>query len=322
MKIFKYILAVLFFGVCACEKTVTTIDLEKKEAKLVLHGFISNEGDIITNLTVSKSSLTYDNIIYIKKGFIDIYDGETLVHSLEHDTSGFFFSKENSLDTSKEYVIKASAPNYPDVNCKFVIPSKVEISSIDTTVRIYTETWEWGESEERKDYTFHVKFDDDPQEENFYIIRSYRNYLMYKYDEVTYEPIDSFFDKQYIYMQSDDISAELGIHDNWIETKYEEGVYGSRGICFSDDFFSGKTKTFSFDVSSYEFYMGENDEAALYVELLTISKDYYTFLKSYALYEDSEYDPLAQKVNVYNNVEGGFGIIGTYSQTLDSIIIR
>lgn len=304
----------------SCEKTIKSIELDKKDPKLVLHGFIGTDSAIVTSLSVSRSSLDADYILTVDNGFVDIFEGDELVVSFEHDYNGFYVAQENNLQPSKQYTIRANSSNYPEVECTFTIPKKIEIVSLDTTVRTYTETWDGGEAEINV-YSFSVKLNDPEKEENFYIIRIYRNVLLYAYDSETGEPIDSFYNKQYVYSYSDDISAEFGLHDTWIEEKYENEVYGSRGICFTDAFISGKTGTFSFDLSHYELYNGSSEPVTYYIALESITKDYYTFLKSYSLYDDTEYDPFAQKVNVFNNVEGGFGIIGAYSQTIDSVSI-
>ena len=52
----------------------------------------------------------------------------------------------------------------------------------------------------------------------------------------------------------------------------------------------------------------------MFVYLISASEDYFRYKRTYSLQEESSGDPFAQPVNVYNNIENGFGIVAGYSE--------
>jgi len=55
--------------------------------------------------------------------------------------------------------------------------------------------------------------------------------------------------------------------------------------------------------------------------LSSVSEDYYKYNVTLAKYEQTQGDPFAQPVQVYSNIENGFGIFGGYSSFSDTLII-
>ena len=55
------------------------------------------------------------------------------------------------------------------------------------------------------------------------------------------------------------------------------------------------------------------------VKLLHINKDYYNYIRSLNTYENAADNPFAEPVNLYTNVNNGYGLFTTYARAVDSI---
>ena len=51
----------------------------------------------------------------------------------------------------------------------------------------------------------------------------------------------------------------------------------------------------------------------MYLQVLYISEAYYQYLKTARLHDDTLANPFAEPLNVYGNVENGYGIFAGYS---------
>ena len=93
---------------------------------------------------------------------------------------------------------------------------------------------------------------------------------------------------------------------------------------FDDELLKGGEYTFVVDSpkpvvqeTQYEmhelFPNGEWIEPQVMVELQAISPEYYRYLKSVELYRVSESDAFTEPVQIYSNVQNGWGIFGSLS---------
>jgi hypothetical protein len=86
-------------------------------------------------------------------------------------------------------------------------------------------------------------------------------------------------------------------------------------VLVKDDSFNGKK--FSWRLGSHLQFPG----AKLILQLESITKDKYLFLKSIHLYEEAEDNPFAEPVLIHSNIEGGFGIFSAESRTYFTLTI-
>lgn len=92
---------------------------------------------------------------------------------------------------------------------------------------------------------------------------------------------------------------------------------------FSDDLIDGKTHTFTFtdEYSSTRYFDDEYNSAnneiekSMTIQLQSISKSYYLYLKSLSALENSD-SFLSEQVQIYTNVENGYGLLG--AKTINS----
>jgi hypothetical protein len=91
---------------------------------------------------------------------------------------------------------------------------------------------------------------------------------------------------------------------------------------FSDDLFNGKQYALKFSVPyNKEVYLpGKiplSTKKELYIDLQGISREYYLYLQTRSNAKNSNF--FAEPVQVYTNITGGIGILGSYTTNLIKI---
>lgn len=86
----------------------------------------------------------------------------------------------------------------------------------------------------------------------------------------------------------------------------------SYSIVFSDARFNGRETELTFQTAGWGF----TRHGPATVTLRTLSEDGYNYLRTACLQELTSGDPFAQPVNVYNNIQNGFGIFAGYSTSV------
>jgi hypothetical protein len=84
------------------------------------------------------------------------------------------------------------------------------------------------------------------------------------------------------------------------------------GILLSDILFNGKEFEHSF--KDLNGYVGK--ETSSTVILRTISEDYYKYKTTLQQQNHLSGDPFAQPLNIYNNIENGFGVFAGYNESI------
>jgi hypothetical protein len=162
-----------------------------------------------------------------------------------------------------------------------------------------------------------VRFTDPPGQENYYRVRVRRiEGFSLKSDASSVMP-DS------VMVYSDDYTSSA-IDDPLINPSSGEDLFGDNGSnnysIFTDELIEGKTYDLSLrlysakkDTANYEFIH-------FVVELQSITKDLYLFLRSSAAHYETRNSPFSETVIVYSNIVNGLGIAG--GKTSSSITHR
>jgi uncharacterized protein DUF4249 len=167
-----------------------------------------------------------------------------------------------------EYRLTVSAPGYDAVEAVQTMPAIVPILSATYEVDGAVN------SEGDKVDELTVEFQDPPGEDNYYAIRVW---VMF----------DDGYKNEWYFENLDPLAEDF-----------------RRDLVIKDDSFEGKKYKWRF--STYQF--AEPGTAKMLVQLRSVSKDKYLFLKSVSLSEDNSDNPFAEPVIIHNNIEGGYGI--------------
>ena len=299
----------------SCEKEID-FNNKYKNPKLVLYSLLSTNDSIEIKLSRSMNIIDNANIITINDASIEIYeDGQLLPVPVTAKGKGLYtvpyIPKEG-----KKYRIVASNEGLKTIESEVVMPKKPVIREIPINVRTSEEIMN------EKTINFSLNFDDDPNEDNYYLLKF--EYIWPAEHQDYYQRFNDYY-----YYASIDFSDRVSARTS--------GFFNGRQVYFSDEYFNGKNYTFNFSTTNYGMYdifrhygyseVEEDDsvepfpgyELKLVVHFATISKDFYQFLKSYDDHSEAEDMPLSEPVMVKNNITNGLGILGAKSVTTDTL---
>jgi len=300
MKI-KKILFILLAIAClwACEKVEDIVDFPRHKSRLVVNGFFHADGR--WEFDVSKSLSVIDNapLAKINNASIQIFENDILIETLTLPLikDGFYHSDTDSKPVfGKNYSIVVSADGFESVSAADKLPTPVPIVSTD--FKIIDSSFYTSSGSNIYGYinsTVSIKFNDPVGEENFYQLEVLYPYTLYNFDSSKYQNRFISF-----HLNSDDLSIEEGLEGN---------------IIFSDLIFDGQT----YEISAEFTHYNAPPEFTYYIYFKSLSKSCFLYKKTYGLYLNKMNDPFAEPVQVYNNIENGFGIFAGYAADVDTI---
>ena len=280
---------------------IKTLELEAKDktSKLVVNSlFLSGE---IWKVHVSKSLSVLDrgNLEDVTNATVKIIeeDGNSLI--LPHFVNGIYRPTGITIGISenKKFKIEVSAPGFKTVTSENICPQKTLISSAS-----YTDSKnELGfEAIDRK---IKVSIKDRSGEENYYVLE--------------YEVYQFRIDTNSTTGQIDTTVNGGGISYLESSSPFVDGSgssFSTPFITFTDNLFDGKTQEITFSSYIYDNGIGSNHSINR-VSLYTVSKETYRYYKSMNAYIKAEDNPFAEPVQVFSNIENGFGIFAGKSKS-------
>ncbi len=325
MKTKQYIvLFILAVNIFSCREPID-IDVPDTQKKIVLNGFINPDSIITVNLSESIGILEKDDDIkFLNNALVKIYENDVFKETLQYDTNGYYRGTVYP-QIGKTYKITAENPPLDAVYAETEILPIPEISNITSEPEfdITTQTWYNQETGEPFDTTFYklssIKIDvtlkDPPNISNYYLLTFSANLAQYGYYPPDYNPVFIGYK-----MTSLDYNA---INLNWENYYFSNDLVG---YVINDNLFDGNNFTVNADIwigsGGYNGYSeGDNTLDKIYVNLLSITEDFYRYVISYSKYEDIEGNPLAEPVNIFSDIHNGFGLFTGYSTKKDSVLI-
>jgi len=303
-------LAFLLILFSSCEdwfETTADLDVPIPESKIVVNSILNDDRPFIATISHSIPVLDeryiYNGETRITNATVEVFEGEEFLTALEfyevlnvanaYYGDNLYAAPDFSPEIGKEYTIKVSAPGYESVQAVGLIPNPVEIDDIELTDIDYLSLAGEGDYSE---YT--LSFTDEPSVENYYYIR------VFECDQ--YDNCNSWclFSLDAVFGASND--------DPFAGSEID----CKRGI---DSYF--RDLTFSDLEKKLEFFVDRNlvnqINSGKNIELFlgTISKDFYLYSRSVDFQGSNRDNPFAEPVQVYSNVENGYGFFGGASQS-------
>jgi hypothetical protein len=283
----------ILFVFFSCQK-VLDLDADTKKSKLVVNTLFSEEKEWRIELTKSLSVLDGGELSFIDNAQVNILDeNNNLVESLPYGFGYYKSALGLKPIAGKKYKIEVSAPNFTAVSAADFCPSIVPILNIDTSFVITAFA--------EKKYTATINFQDPPNTENFYGIE-----LEVSSYTRTYFPALGIWDTTFnssdkVYLSSSDPLIDNGGTDSYSQT-----------LTFKDNLFNGQQKSLSVNYMIYESG-SPNQFFVKNLRLSSYTEASYNYSKSIEAYLNTEGNPFAEPVQVYSNVDNGFGIFGGQS---------
>lgn len=207
--------------------------------------------------------------------------------------------------------LNVAAEGYADAGAEVEMPARVRLEILGKEV-LYSKVSvvydEWVESGLDTIMRIRMKLVDPPGVANYYRlkVRSMADYTAVTPDET----IEG-------YLQNDVFtSSDVIFQDERLVKRYGGWPAGFSNV-FDDHLFDGK---------EYECFVetrmpGENNPRVV-VELQSITRDFYNYLKSVMLYRITDRDSYTESIQIYSNVDGGYGILGGLSGEKSTLLWR
>jgi hypothetical protein len=208
---------------------------------------------------------------------------------LEQNNEGgesYFGFPDQFLKEGFRYTISAYAPGFESVRATTSIPKPSTISNLNISdVMIEPST----KNEFKNIVRYTLAFGIDHFESNQY-------YHLVFYNE--YEGLNNAFL----------VDPELSDDQPFLH-HYDFGI-----LIDKEDLVEGEPLTFHF----VDWVVGDNDLKRVYVELRSITQEYYKYHSTLARQLIIRQDPFAEPVAIFNNIEGGYGNFSGYSPDISS----
>lgn len=207
----------------------------------------------------------------------------------------------------ERYSVTAQVDGYETLIASDTVPSAVPVEILSHTNRaVLTEDAYYRQGLK---FSFH----DNPETNDFYEVLiwerevyrdEFRTRNPYNENEaiILNEGMEPFYTPTVVF------SDEL-MQDSIVEMELHFGGTSSSTRCWGAD-------------SCFHY----TDEHTVKIELRHVSEAYYRFIKDFYLYEKNRYaffvEGTATAMNIYSNVENGFGIVAAYTSSVDSVFIE
>lgn len=291
-KISFLCLAMALLAISSCQKVVD-LHLPEHQSKLVINAIVINDSLIKVDVSNSVGALTSNKIDTVNNAVITITNSLGQSEQLTYKGYGHYASTNLSGLAGASYNINASANGFESVSSQFSLPA---IQTIDTAYFEITDA-------SKQIAELVIKFTDNGSAINYYA--------------VSIASMDSFGYVTPHYFEQPNQSINVGNNENY---------YGS-DYYFTDEIENGKQieKRLKFNYYTNFYYDSLGNPIANPLDAIkvlwfrSLSKEYYLYQKSYNTYLGAIGNPFAEPVQVYNNINGGFGIAAGYTQTVKLI---
>lgn len=304
--IYKSIFTLIAFSAIlfSCEEPLDISDLPQADSKLVVVSKFSEGKAIEVSVSKNRPIGNSDPIEYLTDARVELYWKDTYLEQLVLVPSGegvefpYYISKRNFPVSGVEYTIKVMVDGYQAVMAKSRIPHSVRITKFKID-EMKSEPIS-GSTLQRNYFYTTIDFDDPAEKGNFYHLN-----ISQQVNDFLVEGTDTLIARKTLHP----VAFNHLFNENTITANLEGG------LLFEDKPDGSELKiNFYIDTDPATQGFGKT-----YLELRSISNDYYLYYTTLSKSDGVNPDPLNPPVIVYQNVENGLGIFAGYSNAMDSI---
>ena len=291
------LIILLIISLTEC-KTVIDINIPEEPPELVINSTLIAGEYFKVNLSQSQHILNEKDFEPVSGATVDIYENGTFLTTLPDSAKGNYISATYKPQKGGNYKITVSKKGFKDASAQVIIPlhspsvkdvklDTIEVIEVDKTVTYLR---------------FDIELKDNINTENYYDISIVKTSWYYDYNNNLIPPalIDSGFVTSQLFLETKDLGLE------------EFQSYGQH-IIFNDNLFNGKTYHINILSDLYNEDAGMYDEAGkttFSIKVANTSQSYYLYEISTMLQNWTQGDLLAEPVQVYNNINNGYGVFG------------
>jgi len=293
MKIYKLFFFTFFF--ISCQREIE-INLQNKDSNIVINSLYCYDSLFTIQLTESRSILDSSNH-FITDANVELYENDIFIAKLLYYNNGIYKTSDFKAKENRTYKVKVNSENFSNIEVEDYMPKKVAFYELNRINNVELD------NEQGYYSNFSFKFSDNYFEKNFYEVMA----------------ICYYYDSQYSFVVGKGgickVSSDNPIFNN-------EGYDGRdfKFYVFSDELFNGDNCKIDFKFKTFATI--EDTTFTLFVYLNSVSENYYKYKKSLLSHLYSSENLLfylPDPIQLYTNVENGFGIFAGYNCYVDSI---
>jgi len=303
-KLTYVLMAWLFMG-ATCERPVD-LQIEDPDARIVLSSAFTLGEKVKVSVSKTQSLFDYSPPEYLADAAVSLYQGNELIEELvlvvpsQERIRPYYTSVFFEPLSAITYTVKAEVSGFKDVFAHSFIPESVPISQLEISGLLESP----GSETYRTLYEYDVllNFEDPQKEDNYYHLNIFQELLEYHINEDGDTIINKTWQRAEIHVDSPDAVSDAMIGGVLLKNNpLEENGYNFHlGIEIAPEFqLIGK----------------------VFVELRTVSKEYYLFYSTFSRRQNQSNGPFSEPITVFNNIENGQGYFAGYSSIQDSISV-
>ncbi len=303
----------------ACREPID-ISVPNEEKKIVLNGFLTADSSVRIHLSKSIGILeTNKQIEFLKNANVQLYENGNFIEQLQYDTNGYYVGNTlPQINGNYKITANASPLNPVDAETKILpAPAPFEFQ-VHPKIEERVQTWYNEETGQPFDTTIkhlgelevELSINDPANENNIYFLTFTIFADRYEHFPPDFEPVFMGKDELCLNYDSENLPWE-----NWYYSRDLEGCV------FSDNLFNGSVYKIKTRIFSEQYSETEELIDTVFINLYSVNEDFFQYVTSYSKYEDAYGNPLSEPVNVFSNINGGFGIFSGFAIRKDTIII-
>ncbi len=283
----KNIIAFFLFCILlySCQKTVTGIEVPQHTSKITISANLILGDTVTANIGSSLSSYTSKSFPNYTDAKVYLLENDVVVDTLLYAYANTY-TGNHIIKPGEKYTIKASAANLTEAEGSTVVPLQCfTINNLTSNISTFNQ---YGSSQRSGDITFTLN----------QLVNSGQGYVISLVDKGN-EMSEGFF-----------LTSTSPIFNDG------EGFWSSTELkTYASNIGNSAQIKISIDTSYYLHELDVTDSLILQIKCLNTDK--LLFAESMEKYQNTQDNPFAEAVLIYNNIQNGYGIVmGEYNQKI------
>jgi hypothetical protein len=289
----------------ACEHPSVEVDLPAEPERLVVNCYAAADSVFDVRVWGSMETFSTDTPKVIDNATLVVSDGVN-EFPLFFESEYLTYRSEVVAEAGKQYTLKVSAPGYGEAQSTVRVPVPVRVLEVQSFVT--PDPTDPGTQRRN----FDIVFEDPGNEENYYAVAMFSSH---------YHPHPPY--EKWLWLPVQRESADPGRYLE--EVLFQESFYQYKSpigmptlnVLFNDRLFNGKTHTYRFMCRENRNPQTVENQNRLEYQIYfkTITEEYYNYRITYNQQHRAMEDPFSSPVQVFNNIENGYGIFAAFSES-------
>lgn len=289
----------------SCEKQ-TEFNFEYPDSKLVVN-YLVNPDSIKLYLSRSLTPTDIINFKEVRDAKIELFQNDLstgfLNNFVETDKNhglGYYTNANINLYPNDSIKIIVSHSDYENLYASTYIPPKPEYS-----IQVKEFVLESVPLTDGYIYNALVEIliEKRNNSDNYFIVKPYYKAEFYDYPQVN----DTlYFENMDFEINSENVLRSYKLNDGYLIDQSNS---------------NNSAEAYLLNINHF-LKLKNTDNRKIYIEVKSISKDYFLYQKTLKEYYLAAQNPFAELLKVYGNINGGFGIFAGYNSTIDSVLVQ